>query len=122
MKGARFVKKAEIPEYHWGLIVQCWDPAPAKRPTFWELLERMHTDHAYVLPGSDLDAVRAYERTVYRNFGPARVVTVGARLLTPREADAAVARANQLLGRPVQAGLGMASIRSFGTGTLRLSA
>jgi serine/threonine protein kinase len=69
LKGARFVKKPEIPEYHWGVITRCWAQDPKARPTFQELLDEFHGNHEYVLPGADQSVVLAYETQVGTSFG-----------------------------------------------------
>jgi serine/threonine protein kinase len=63
-KGARYIKRPEIPEYHWGVIVRCWQHDPEKRPTFQALLKEFHESHEYILPGSDRSAVVEYENRV----------------------------------------------------------
>jgi serine/threonine protein kinase len=102
MRGVRFVRKPQIPDYHWGVITACWDTAPERRPTFWELLRRWRDTHEYVLDGADRAAVLAYEARVYRAVGPPRVVEVGDRLLTRDENQRAVARAERLLAHPMR--------------------
>jgi hypothetical protein len=62
--GARFVKRPEIPEYHWGVIVRCWQQDRKKRPTFQALLKEFHESHEYILSGSDRSAVVEYENRV----------------------------------------------------------
>jgi serine/threonine protein kinase len=73
VKGARFVRRPEIPEYHWGVIVRCWHHDPKARPTFQELLNEFHESHEYILPGSDVRAVREYEDRVGSHFGDPNV-------------------------------------------------
>jgi serine/threonine protein kinase len=68
-RGDRFVKKPEIPEYHWAVIVRCWAQDPKARPTFQELLNEFHDKHEYILPGADQSAVLAYENQVGTSFG-----------------------------------------------------
>jgi hypothetical protein len=74
-RGERLARKPEIPEYYWDLIAACWATDPLMRPTFWELVERMRTDHGYILPESDRAVVLRYEEKVYRRFGPPRTRT-----------------------------------------------
>jgi hypothetical protein len=55
-RGARFVKKPEIPQYHWGVIQRCWTSDPKAHPTFQKLLEEFHANHNYLLHGADRSA------------------------------------------------------------------
>jgi serine/threonine protein kinase len=68
-EGARYARKPEIPDYHWGVIVRCWTQDPKGRPTFQQLLEEFHDNHGYILPGADQSAVLAYENQVWTSFG-----------------------------------------------------
>jgi hypothetical protein len=61
----------------------------------------MHTAHEYILPGSDRAAVLRYEEKVYLRAGPPRAMEFGERVLSPKEGDDAVARANRLLAMPL---------------------
>jgi serine/threonine protein kinase len=70
MWGHRYVRLPEIPDGHWKVICACWQQNPDNRPTFAQVLEYIHSDHKYILPGADRDSVLAYERRVYSNFGP----------------------------------------------------
>jgi serine/threonine protein kinase len=69
-QGARFVRKPEIPDYHWSVIVDCWKRDPALRPEFFALLEAFHRGHEYILAGADRAAVLEYEAKVYSRFDP----------------------------------------------------
>jgi serine/threonine protein kinase len=71
--GARFVRRPEIPEYHWGVIVRCWHHDPEARPTFQELLKEFHESHNYILPKSNVRAVHEYEDRVGSHFGDPNV-------------------------------------------------
>jgi serine/threonine protein kinase len=69
MRGARFVRTPEIPDYHWDVITRCWVDDPDARPQFRTLVEEFHRDHAYLLEGADRDEVLEYEERVYEVFG-----------------------------------------------------
>jgi serine/threonine protein kinase len=68
-QGARFNRKPQIPEYHWGVIVRCWVADPKARPTFQALLEEFHDSHEYILSGASRSAVLEYEDRVGSYFG-----------------------------------------------------
>jgi hypothetical protein len=70
IKGERFVRRPEIPEYYWSLIVRCWAQDPSLRPQFRELLEEFHDRHEYILSGADEGVVLEYENRLYSRFGP----------------------------------------------------
>jgi serine/threonine protein kinase len=67
-KGARLVRKPEIPPFYWDLIRRCWHAAPEFRPSFLEILQLLKADRAWVLPGSDVAAVEAYQARVLEGF------------------------------------------------------
>jgi hypothetical protein len=64
-RGARFLRKPEIPEYHWGVITRCWAQDPKSRPTFEMLLDEFHNSHECILPEADRSAVLEYENLIY---------------------------------------------------------
>jgi serine/threonine protein kinase len=68
--GVRFVKAPEIPEAIWDIITRCWEQDPAKRPTFWQLLNEFHGGQVYPLAGPDRAAILEYEGRVWSDFGP----------------------------------------------------
>jgi serine/threonine protein kinase len=68
-KGARFVKKPDIPDYHWGVIERCWNQDPNERPTFQSLLDEFRARHEYILTGADESSVFEYEDRVGSVFG-----------------------------------------------------
>jgi hypothetical protein len=68
-EGSATVKRPEIPEYHWGVIVRCWQKDPKARLTFQTLLKEFHEDHEYILPGSDRSVVLEYEDQVGSDIG-----------------------------------------------------
>jgi serine/threonine-protein kinase len=113
MKGARWVRPLEIPDYHWAVITKCWDNGPEMRPSFLQIVEEFYTRHLYILPGADREKVMAYERKVYRRFGEARAVTASARVLTETEAAEMEDRLEELLTRPIltRSRLGSPSLR-----------
>jgi serine/threonine protein kinase len=65
LRGVRFLRKPEIPGYHWGVITRCWVQDPKSRPTFKILLDEFRKSHEYILPEADRSAVLRYERLVY---------------------------------------------------------
>jgi serine/threonine protein kinase len=69
IQGRRYVRKPEIPDYHWNVITRCWEQDPDARPQFRTLVDEFHRDHAYCLEGADLDEVLEYEERVYEVFG-----------------------------------------------------
>jgi serine/threonine protein kinase len=69
MRGARYVRTPEIPDYHWDVITRCWVDDPDGRPQFRTLVEEFHRDRAYVLEGAERDEVLEYEERVYEVFG-----------------------------------------------------
>jgi serine/threonine protein kinase len=69
-EGARFARKAEIPDSQWEVIRACWAADPKVRPTFQSLLDSFRGGHRYVLDGADRAAVLEYESRVYGQFGP----------------------------------------------------
>jgi hypothetical protein len=73
MRGARFIKKAEITEVHWAVIEACWKHDPKQRPQFQELLNEFHRSHKYILPDADQSAVLEYEERVYSHFKSPKV-------------------------------------------------
>jgi serine/threonine protein kinase len=67
--GERFERVSDIPDYHWSLISRCWTADPALRPLFCEILEEFIRTGEYVLPGADIDAVRAHESRIGDSCG-----------------------------------------------------
>jgi serine/threonine protein kinase len=67
-KGARFAKHPVIPAFYWRIITSCWAQAPERRPSFAELLQTFSTDRGWVLPGTDENALSAYETKVGRGL------------------------------------------------------
>jgi hypothetical protein len=72
LKGGRYLRKPQIPEYYWGLIVRCWCSDPTRRPTFENLLEEFRNSHEYILEGSDLSKVLEYEDRIYSRIDSAK--------------------------------------------------
>jgi hypothetical protein len=69
VRGQRYIRKPDIPKYHWEVIERCWAQDPKARPTFQALLEEFHNRHDYILPGADRSAVLQYENGVYSRVG-----------------------------------------------------
>jgi hypothetical protein len=62
--GARFARDGAIPEYYWDLITRCWRADPQARPSFAEILAELMHNRAWVLLGTDEEALAAYEAKV----------------------------------------------------------
>ena len=69
IRGVRFARGDNIPDFYWDLICKCWSQDPKDRPSFVEIVEhlRSHTSE-YALDGSDLSLVRAYEKQVLESI------------------------------------------------------
>jgi hypothetical protein len=76
IRGARLVKKPEIPAYHWEVIERCWKQDPKERPTFQTLLKELHDRREYILPGADRSAVAEYENRVGSEIGGPNTLSV----------------------------------------------
>jgi serine/threonine protein kinase len=64
MKGARYVRPANVPDAHWSLICAAWDASPEKRPTFREMIDDFAVHHKYVFAGADIAKVIEYENRI----------------------------------------------------------
>jgi serine/threonine protein kinase len=59
-RGSRLKRPPGImPDDYWNLIQQCWDQAPADRPTFARIVEILR-DNRYAIPGTDLARLEEY--------------------------------------------------------------
>jgi hypothetical protein len=101
--GARFVRKPEIPDFHWSLIVGCWHQSQSSRPEFFALLDAFRSEHKYILAGADRTAVLEYEAKAYSRFGRPKGTAEEVRQWQfTSEADAARLRAGVLAARNAQ--------------------
>jgi serine/threonine protein kinase len=64
LRGARFKRKAGIPDYHWSVITQCWVTDPHDRPTFLALLDEFQRNHAYAIAGTDMTVLSEFENRI----------------------------------------------------------
>jgi serine/threonine protein kinase len=117
LRGARFKKTDKIPAAYWEIIQACWRPAPSDRPTFQELIDAFVADHKYVIPGTDMDELKAYEAKLYRKFGlPPAVDSLGQPgALTAAEGEAFIARITKMVDAPLDGAETLGSMtRSLG--------
>jgi hypothetical protein len=85
-KFLRFVKRPEIPEYHWGVKVRSWEHDPQQRPTFQSLLEEFHDTHEYIQSEADRSAVLAHDNQIGTFLGAPSTRAWNARvwMITPK--------------------------------------
>jgi serine/threonine protein kinase len=72
-RGARFKRVPEIPGALWGLMEDCWQAAPQKRPSFEAIVDLLKTNDDYVIPGTDLGKYREYQERILRVEEPKEV-------------------------------------------------
>jgi serine/threonine protein kinase len=67
-QGARLKKKDAIPEVYWTLIVSCWDQLPANRPSFVDIIVKFRQNRDWVLEGTNMEELAAYEKKVWNGL------------------------------------------------------
>jgi hypothetical protein len=60
-----------------------WQQTPDGRPTFQEMVDDFHANHAYVFPGADLEQVIEYENRI---LTPEATPPVAKKILSPTKA------------------------------------
>jgi hypothetical protein len=56
-----------MPDWLFELAAECWQEKESDRPTFKAIMERLRTDHRYILHGANQEEVLRYEEKVYRD-------------------------------------------------------
>jgi serine/threonine-protein kinase len=64
VRGARLKRQPGIPDKYWELIQKCWDPIPANRPTFTEIVRAMRASTDYAIEGTDVAKYQEYQARV----------------------------------------------------------
>jgi hypothetical protein len=71
-KGDWCVRKLEIPDYHWWLIVKGWALTTARSREFHALINAFYRSHRYILEVANRIAVLQYEEKVFGKFNPSK--------------------------------------------------
>ena len=66
--GTRYMRTSGVPEFLWQMITQCWDADPERRPSFREIVHRLHESRDQYISDeemdTDADAVIQYQARV----------------------------------------------------------
>jgi serine/threonine protein kinase len=62
--GTRYQKPDGVIPFYWELIQSCWAQDWRKRPSFAQIIAQFRQSHEYAFPGTDLEALLAYEERV----------------------------------------------------------
>jgi serine/threonine protein kinase len=63
-RGSRLKRQDGITDKYWELIEECWKHAPAERPDFAAIVDKMNENDDFALPGTDLAKYKEYRTRI----------------------------------------------------------